>query len=355
MPNEIINLNDITINAPEPIELAQQTSPSIISVQREFVIDIDATDPMELDRLYASVPEISRTIDLRGAASIYRGYEIEAADDSQSALGYAQLCASILDKSGGVDFIEQWQKNADLYGNGYVELITDSDGDAGKVIELAHIHSYNFGYELETIQNQETGEEFTRIKLDKETKKPVGFASYKLNETTGLLENVDTYELNKIAHLKYKVIGDAFYGISIVSPMFGSVIGKLEIEKSIRDAARLVAAPKIVIKGDFPDEESARAQAKEAASLDVNDVIVLDNADDFKFVEPGQTSLPSLREIFITNITTASGIPRPVLTSESAEINKATLDSLMNQLRENMRSSLNKLTHLITSMMASSP
>ena len=42
--------------------------------------------------------------------------------------------------------------------------------------------------------------------------------------------------------------------------------------------------------------------------------------------------------MFLTNITTASGIPRPALTSESADINKATMDVLMRNTRAIVKS-----------------
>ena len=79
----------------------------------------------------------------------------------------------------------------------------------------------------------------------------------------------------------------------------------------------------MVIKGEYADDIEMKNAAREAASLKTHDVVILQNSEDFQFVNPGATNLPQLREIFVTNITTATGIPRPVLTSESAEINKA--------------------------------
>ena len=337
------NKKNNKITKKEIMELKKEVPTSVISVSRQYQLNVDIIDPKTLDTLYATVPEVSRSVDLRGAASIYRGYEISARDDSKEAIDFANLCAYIVNKSGGVNFIERWQKNADLYGNGYIEIVEDGS----KITELDHVHPYLFGYELESYINQSTLQEETRVKLDPDTQKPVGYATYTYNDTKQVFENNKLIPKESIAHLKYKVIGDAIYGISLIQPMYGSVLNKLQIENSINAAAKLVAAPKMVISGNFDTEEDARETAREAASLDVNDVVLLDNGDDFKFVNPGNIQLPALREIFITNITTASGIPRPVLTSESSEINKATLQELMRELRENMRSNMGKMRQVI--------
>jgi len=325
------------------IELSKQTTTSVIAVQRQYSLNVNFLDPKTIEELYATVPETSRIIDLRGDAIIYRGYEITPRNDSSEAKEYANVCSYILEKSGGVNFIQQFNKNTDAFGNGYIEEVP---GDDEKIIELAHIHPKDFGYELETFIDSE-GNKKSRVKLDNDTKKPVGFASYKYNELDEIYENNEVFDLNRISHLKYKVLGDGLYGISIFQPMYGSILRKLKLESNIEVAGNLVAAPKMVITGEFETDEDARDQAKEAASLDINDVIILDNGKTFDFVNPGSTNLPELREIFVTNITTASGIPRPALTSESAEINKATLDSLMKQLRENMRANMNRMRFII--------
>jgi hypothetical protein len=326
------------------IELKKEIPTSIISVAREYQLNIDTLSVPDLDTLYATVPEITRTIDLRGAAIIYRGYEIKPRNDSAEAKEYANLCSYILNQSGGVNFLEQWNKNTDLYGQGYVELLEE---DGNNITELVHVSPYNFGYELEIYDNPETFTKESRIKLDKNTQKPVGFATYTYNEQDEIYDNDKKIPLEKIAHLKYKVVGDAIYGVSLIQPMTSSISAKLQIENSTVSAARLVSAPKIVIKGNFDSEEDAREKAREAASLDINDVVLLDNGDDFQFHNPGEIRLPELREIFITNITTASGIPRPLLTSESAEINKATLQELTKDLRHNMRSNMSKMKHVL--------
>ena len=328
-----------------PIELAKEVTTSIIAVTRESELKIEFLEPKQLDEVYALVPEISRAIDLRGSSIISRGYEITARNDSEEAKKYASLCLGLLNNSGGVSFVEQWQKNSDLYGNGYVEIVEDT----GTITKLVHVHPYLFGYELEEYTDPVDNQLKTKIKLDSDTQEPVGYAQYVFNENKNVLENAKIIEKEKIAHLKYKVIGDALYGISIVQPMYGSVVRKLKIEDHIEAAARLVAAPKIVISGKFPSEEDARREAKEAASLDISDVVILDSDDgkSFEIVNPGQTNLPELREIFVVNITAASGVPRPILTSESSEINKATMQELMKQLRENMRSNMNKMKNIM--------
>ena len=327
------------------IELGKDVPASVISVNRTVELGLDFTDPKALDSYYATIPEITRAVDIRGAALISRGFEVKPRDESQDAKDFASLCLRIVNNSGGVAFVEQWQMNADLYGNGYVELVDDGN----KVTKLAHVHPFGFGYELETYIDAENNKR-TRVKLDKDTQEPVGFATYKFNSFDNIFENDKLIPLEKIAHLKYKVIGDALYGIPISLPAQGSIVRKLKIESYTEDAARLVAAPKIVISGNYPSDEDARREAKEAASLDVSDVVILDKSDDdsknFEIINPGQVNLPQLREMFIVNITTATGIPRPILTSEGNDINKATMQELTTFLRDSLRSNMNKIKAL---------
>ena len=322
-----------------PIELDVEKPTSNISTQKDTTLGLVSLEPKELDVLYYTVPEVTRTVDLRGAASIYRGYEILPRDDSKEATEYAQICSAILNLSGGVTFIEQWQKNADLYGDGYVEL----SEEGGKVTELVHVHPQNFGYELETVFDEVNFSYTSKVKLDPNTQKPVGYATYVFDEDKQVLVNDKVIELDNIAHLKYKVIGDAIYGSSIVSPMRTSIERKLKLEQAMEDAGRMVAVPKIVIQGEFPTEEDARQEAKEAASLDSSDVVIIQNGEKFEIVNPGSTSLPELREIFVTNISCASGIPRPILTSEKQDMSKEAMVALMRTLRQGMRANMNAM------------
>ena len=41
--------------------------------------------------MYITVPEVTRAIDLRGSAIIYRGYEISPRDDSKEAKEFSDL------------------------------------------------------------------------------------------------------------------------------------------------------------------------------------------------------------------------------------------------------------------------
>lgn len=327
--------------ANESLELEKSTPASVISVQRNYMFNFNFASPKEMDELYYTVPEISRTCDLRGAAIIYQGQRVLPRNDSKEAKKFAGICRRILENSGGVNFTEQWEKNADLYGDGFVEMVGDENDE--KITELAHIHPENFGYELEVVTDEENFTKQSRIKVDEETQKPVGYAIHQWNETDEVYENKKKIDKEKIAHLKYKSIGDSLYGVSLFQPAIDSVQRKLKIENSIEAAARLTAAPKLVLQGEFDTAEEAKEEAKEAASLDTNDVVVLNNGESFTVVNPGQISLPELREIFVVNITTATGVPRPILTSESSEINKATMQELMRQLREDMRSNMYKI------------
>ena len=313
------------------------TPTSIISLSRTEKLGLDLANPLNLDQLYATIPEITRSIDFRAGLICTNGYELIPASDEEDAKFFTAICFNIIERSGGVGFIEQMHKNTDLYGDGYVELVPN---ELDEIVELAHVHPYRFGYETETIEDVENpGQQIDIIKVDKNSQKPVGFATFVVDASSGDLVVDKKIPLEKIAHLKFKTTGDAFYGISLIQPMIGSVTRKVRLEDYADRSARLIAVPKLVLKGNYENEEEKREDAREAANLDVNDVIVLEGEDvSIDFVKPGETNIPALREMFITNITTASGIPRPALTSEGASINKATMDELMKNMRSTIKS-----------------
>jgi len=318
-------------------KLKAVTGKSIISLSRVEKLGVDLANPLNLDQLYASIPEISRAIDFRGGMVAPNGYEVTSASDDATAQEFAAICYHIIEKSGGVGFFEQYHKNTDLYGDGYIELVANQ---LSQIVELSHVHPYNFGYETETVNDPENpSDQIDIIKVDKNSQLPVGFATFKTDPSSGKLVVDKKIPLEKIAHLKFKVVGDAFYGISLVQAMVGSVTRKVRLEDYADKAARLIAVPKLVLKGDYENDEEKKIDAREAANLDVNDVIVLEGENtDVQFVNPGSTNIPELREMFITNITTASGVPRPALTSESSEVNKATMDILMQNTRGILKS-----------------
>ena len=333
-------------NSKTTTEITKKESPtSIISLSREEKLGVDLANPLNLDQLYASVPEVSRVVDFRAGMISPNGYEIFPSTNDAAAQEFAALCFQIIEQSGGVSFFEQYHKNTDLYGDGYVELVANK---LSEVVELEHVHPYHFGYETEKVNDPENpSDQITIIKVDSNSQKPVGFASFKVDQATGDLIVDKKIPLEKIAHLKFKVIGDSFNGISLIQPMVGSITRKVRLEDYADRSARLIAVPKLILKGNYESDDEKKEDAREAANLDVNDVVVIQGENtSVDFVNPGKTNIPELREMFITNITTASGVPRPALTSESAEINKATMDELMKNTRGIIKSHQLHLSNL---------
>lgn len=321
-----------------PIELERDSKVSAIATHRSEELEVNFDDPKVLEVLYIMVPEVSRALDLRAAEMIRRVPEIVPKNNSKEAKYYADICRTILKNSGGVNLTEQYHRNAELYGNGYLELVSNEDN---QITSLEHIHPYRFGYTEESIM-KEDGSTVWQTKL--EDGEPVGYQQWESDPADSDKRIIlASLEKEQVAHLKFKVVGDNLYGISLLQPLVGSVRRKLIIEKAMVDAAKLCGNPKLILTGDWPEDEEMKERARDMSNLDTSDVIVLNRGENVDFRNPGNIELPKLREAFITNMASATGVPRPLLTSEAADINKATMQELNKKLSDNLRSNMHKM------------
>jgi hypothetical protein len=334
------------------IELSRATKLSTIAKKRDKVLKLVFGDPRQLEALYIAVPEVGRAIDLRAAEITRRGYEILSFDDSLESQRYAKLCYDVIegnmiddDSMGnhyGIQMVEQFIRNSDTYGQGYLELVENEEGN---IIALEHIHPFLFGYlEGSDTNNQVEGAYAnifeTSILVD-ENQKPISYAQYKIDKTAPSKRIVDKkIELKKVAKLSFRNIGDNLLGVSLIQRMFNDLKRGLMIKDSITDAANLTI-PKMVIRADHNNEDAQRRDVESLANLAVDDVIMVTTDKEVQFIQPGETQLPDFYDIFIKGITTASSVPRPLLLADGTEVNKATMDALMKQFRESLRSEEN--------------
>lgn len=350
--NQTPSTGSIDYSSLPSIELSRETRLSTVAKKRDKVLKLVFGDPRQLEALYIAVPEVGRAIDLRAAEITRRGYEILPFDDSQESQRFAKLCYDVLegnmiDEDGmgnhyGIQMVEQFIRNSDTYGQGYLELVQNDDGN---IIALEHIHPFLFGYLEGSDTNHSVEGAYanifeTSILVD-ENQKPISYAQYKIDKTAPNRRIVDKkIELKKVAKLSFRNIGDNLLGVSLIQRMFNDLKRGLMIKDSITDASNLTI-PKMVIRANHNNEDAQRRDVESLANLAVDDVIMVTTDKEVQFIQPGETQLPDFYDIFIKGITTASSVPRPLLLADGTEVNKATMDALMKQFRESLRSEEN--------------
>lgn len=325
------------------LELDRETKISPIARKRRTALNIKFADPRTLEVLYYTVPEVGRALDVRAAEVVRRGYEITPFDNSEEAKEASKLCFEVLegmrvdqtfDKGHGIEFIEKFFKNADLYGISFVELVKN---DSEQIISLELVHPFMFGFEEkeDEMVGMFANKTETSIIIDEKTGNPRNYAQYKLNEFQKRVVS-KRLDIDEVGYMSFRVVGDNFIGISLVQRMFQDVMRGLGIKESISDASDMTI-PKMIVQGQYVTDEEQEDEAEKFAGLASDDVIVINDGKSVTFVQPGETQLPDFYDIFIKGVTTASGVPRPLLLSDGTEVNKATLIEMSKKLRHTMR------------------
>ena len=321
------------------LELARKTKISPIARNREKTLKIKFADPRTLENFYITIPEVGRAVDLRSAEVVRRGYEITPYDASSVAEDNAVLCYEVLeghrrednfDKGGGVETVERFFKNADVYGISYLELVPN---DQEQIISLEPVHPFLFGFIEEEPKNNGlfANADEKVIAIDETTGNPKGYAQYKINEM-GEREIARRLKIDEVAYMSFRGVGDNFLGVSLIQRMYNDVVRGMSIKQSISDASDMTI-PKVVVTGEYRSEGEQEREAEKFANLSSDDVIIINQGKEIEIIQPGTTQIPDFYDIFISGITTTSGVPKPLLLSDGTETNKATLAEMSKKFR----------------------
>lgn len=269
-------------------------------------------------------PLVPRGIEIKANRMTRRGYTIK--DGTPEARAY---CNEILQNSGGITTLRNLIKDAYGFGAGYLTLVTNKSKDA--VLYLSQEHPVYFGIsKYPKFYNDKLLAD--KYKLDPKTKKPAYFSQYAKNQSGEWVEVGQPIEANRVAHLKFDTWGDEPEGISLVQYVHMVIKYLLNIEDSAAQNMYRHGQTQKKLLTKVNSQNKLKEIAKNVENMNAKDVIILPEGSDVENLTPGQTQFTDYHDRFMTLVAIRLGIPKPILTMDGTETNKATLDVQMDDV-----------------------
>ena len=224
--------------------------------------------------------------------------------------------------------------NTDVFGNAHDELLFTPAGtkekpanpkNATDMIGFTPIHPINIDF-----KRDQTGE-----KIAFENNVPKGW-TYRLDPTS-----VDYFDLplDRVAHLKYNVIGDELLGMSTIEPIYKTAERLMKIEEGITQGILTHGNPlHDIIVGDeshIPTKKMIDNVSEEVKGLNTMSEYV--HPPRIRVVQIEEYSLgkaTNYMQPFITAIAAATQVPEFILLGRGEGTNKATAQVMMNFIHQ---------------------
>lgn len=208
-----------------------------------------------------------------------------------------------------------------IYGDSWVEIVYNRNGT--KIVGLEIIDPKKMDY-----KRHPDGQ----IMLDS-NQNPVGYVEKLpmpiVDEKTGLSKDVIEFSADQIAHFTLHDVGDAFFGIGLVEPLYKITLAKMNIEDGLAQSIHRIGYPIIWIK--VGDKEHHPSQEKIDHALELTRNISYEHVISLPFyMEPNvlETRKPErfsgFLEYFIRQQIAVLG-PKAFVSGLGEQTNKATL------------------------------
>lgn len=279
----------------------QITEPSLMASDAKRLSDImnDMTNRIALKNLkavYLRNQFIFRGINIRASELISRGFNIVGEDDEG-----VKKCFELIKKSGGASFIRQSSINADVFGNCYWEKIYNTEGT--EIGLLKQIHPMTFGFK--------TKENTSNIIMGSD-KTPLAYMQKIDDPNTGYERFVDVPK-KKVSHIKYNTFGDEFSGVSILQPVYDTILRLMNMEQSAAIAALKTANPTTVLQTDAKSPVVLAKWAKVVGNVGSQQQVMLGENQKLILLSPGNQNFNDYADYFLTAVVSATAVPRSIL------------------------------------------
>ncbi len=324
------------------------TNPSIILKGGIEEINLVKLSPTAIERLLFLHPTIPRGIEIKANRMTSRGHRIQPKDDSVEAVKASDAMRELIECSGGEILINNWIQDGFAFGNGYLTLVPDED--ATEIVSLLPEHPVFFriarskASENKPRENGQLPEradftaEFGEMKIDPKTKKPskytqVVFSSNK-NEVIPTGNELDP---DQVAHLVFDTWGDEAEGISLIQYVHLVLKYLLNIEEAGAQAIFRSGFTQKVVNTNAKNENDLKNIARNVSQINSSDAIILPDGTTITNLIPGTTEFVAVHDVFLTLVAMRLGIPKPILTLDGTDINKATMSELMKDMIYDIR------------------
>ena len=226
---------------------------------------VERVNKQDLEFMYRDNPVIFNSINKTVQLIMAADYKIVA--KKPKVQSFFDRFIDNIGYSGGEryweDLVETMFKSQTIFGDCWNELIYDKDGK--KIVDLDSIDPKKMDYAKNSMQ---------KIVLNKDMN-PVGYTQtlppmsmtnieqkFKPPENVMLKSNQIYIPPNRISHFKLYTVGDGFYGIGLIEPVYKISQSKIEMERALANAIWRVGFPNIVAYVGDKDHDPRPEQVK---------------------------------------------------------------------------------------------
>jgi len=332
-------------------EAAPITKPSAIALEGTKQIKLERLSPEDIERFLWMHPAVPRGIEIKANRMIRRGYTIKPfikpgeTEPSQLAVEAADEMRVLLENSGGIIRIKKWIEDAFAYGNGYMTLVPNKDGD--RIVRLNPEHPIFF--RIARDPNKKKNVSFTsrgdladsyegELKVDPATKQPAKYTQVVFDQSTEkFVPYGEELDASQVAHLVFDTWGDEVEGISLVQYLHLTIKYLLNIEEAAAETLYKAGFTQKKVTTEIVTERDLKRIAKNLKQINTKDAIILPKGANVENLVPGNSQFPEFHKVFMQLIAIRLGIPQPLLTMDATMTNKATLDEQVKDMFADFR------------------
>jgi len=200
----------------------------------------------------------------------------------------------------------------------------------------------NAAEEMRTLdeRKEDWNHEYGAMKIDPKTKKPAAYTQV-VYSTAGQDEVIPTgaeLSADQVSHLVFDTWGDEAQGISLVQYVHLLLKYTMNIEEAAAEAIFRSGFTQKVFETTIRNEKDLKKLAKNVIKINGADSIILPEGTIAKVLLPGDSQFVQFHDKFMTLIAIRLGIPKPILTLDGTDVNKATMQELSKDMVNDIHS-----------------
>jgi hypothetical protein len=306
----------------------------------------------ELEQTYLSNPVIFNIVNKTTEVIMSAGWKLIG--DKDTVEYFSQWLESIGNSGGELEWESLLERNFQhcfIFGDAWNELIYNKGKT--QLLDLDTIDPKKMDYAKNGSM---------KIALDKNSN-PLGYVeklpfdvtvTTKIKPPEGVSLNMNEIFLppDRIAHYKLYTVGDGFYGIGLIEPVYNTSFRKMKMEQALSNSWWRTGFP--LLKGTVgdinhePTEEHLTKMALKLADMDYRSSITLPNYANVEILEAKKPEkLKEQLNYFIDQEVAGSGMPKAFATGSGEATNRATLGRQEYLLKMSLKNVVKRVTSVI--------
>ena len=306
----------------------------------------------ELEQTYLNNPVIFNIVNKTTEVIMSAGWKLIG--DKDTVEYFTEWLDSIGNSGGELEWESLLERNFQhcfIFGDAWNELIYNKGKT--QLLDLDTIDPKKMDYAKNSSM---------KIALDKNSN-PLGYVEklpfdtvvvnkIKPPEEVSLGTNEVFLPPDRIAHYKLYTVGDGFYGIGLIEPVYNTSFRKMKMEQALSNSWWRTGFP--LLKGTVgdinhePTEEHLTKMALKLADMDYRSSITLPNYANVEILEAKKPEkLKEQLNYFIDQEVAGSGMPKAFATGSGEATNRATLGRQEYLLKMSLKNVVKRVTSVI--------